>query len=184
MNQNIINSNILDKIISGDYSSLYGARFSQYYNHFDDVSEKLQGWICYGFDIPNLLVEEGTDWWHNQLYGNTVAGTRGANYISLSEDTSTPDTDWVVLPSEIVDTGLARAEASPAPSHIAGTNVTVVEKTFSPTGVKTIRLGGLHYAGSGSNNLVNAAQWDKIVTTANGSSYRALVTITLPVALV
>src|ERR1044071_1726187 len=78
----------------------------------------------------NLVPNAGLDWMHAQLYINVAAGTRGANYIAVSETTSVPDETWTTLTGEITTGGLARATASPVASHVAGTNVSIIEKTF------------------------------------------------------
>lgn len=52
-------------------------------------------------DKHNLLTTDGRDFFHAQVYTNTSAGTRGANFIALTTDSSGADAGDTTLPSEI-----------------------------------------------------------------------------------
>lgn len=125
----------------------------------------------------NLVTNNGRDWMHAQLYTNTAAGTQGARYIALSETTSEPDETWTTLTGEIVSGGLSRAAASPNPSHVAGTNVTITEKTFTASAnFPAVQVVGLFNASSGVT-LVHAGRFPSIANVTNGSTLRVLCTI-------
>lgn len=125
----------------------------------------------------NLVTDAGLDWMHAQLYTNTAAGTQGARYIALSETTSEPDASWTTLTGEISTGGLARAAASPNPSHVAGTNVTITEKTFTASAnFPNTQVVGLFNASS-SGVLAHAGRFPSIANVANGQNLRVLCTI-------
>lgn len=125
----------------------------------------------------NLVTNTGRDWMHAQLYTNTSSGTQGARYISLSETTSEPDETWTTLTGEIASGGLSRAAASPNPSHVSGTNVTITEKTFTASAnFPNTQVVGLFNASS-SGTLVHAGRFPSIANVQNGQNLRVLCTI-------
>lgn len=159
-----------------DYYHLVGGRGSTYYK--PSLNEQ---WVTQNYSIPNMLPKYGFEFWHDQLYVNTSAGTQGANIIALTESTAEPNFDDEVLPSEITDTGLARAASSPAPAHIDFTNVSVIEKTFLPTGSKTPRMLGLYNTLTVSGSKVlQMVKLDAHHTTVNGGALRVILTVTVP----
>ena len=81
-------------------------------------------------DQHNLLTTDGRDFFHAQVYTNTSAGTRGANFIALTTDSSGADAGDTTLPSEITTGGLARAVATTI-THTNDTNTTTLVKTFT-----------------------------------------------------
>lgn len=112
---------------------------------------KLDGtreFICTG---ENALTNAGRDWIFAQLYTNGSAGTRGANFLSLSTsstNTSATDTTW---DGEITGSGLARVDLTSAGtvSHAAGTNTASLSNTFTATGaVAGIHKAALHHSSS------------------------------------
>ena len=70
----------------------------------------------------NLLTNNGRDVMHSNCYTNTSTGTRGFNYIAVTESSITPAASDTTLAGEITTNGLGRAAASPAASHTTGTN--------------------------------------------------------------
>lgn len=107
-------------------------------------SAKEGKWITVCENVPNLLVNEGRDHMHQQVYISLVAGTRGFNFMALSADTNavsathtakgTSAGNWDAASMEITATGLARvALLAGEISHTAGTNQTVFDKTFTNT---------------------------------------------------
>ncbi len=125
----------------------------------------------------NLVPSAGRDWMHAQLYTNTSAGTQGARYIALSETTSVPDDSWTTLTGEITTGGLARAASSPNPSHIAGTNVSIVEKTFTASAnFPATQVVGLFNASS-AGVLAHVGRFPQIADVQNGQNLRVLCTI-------
>ena len=128
---------------------------------------------------------EGRDWMHAQLYTNTVQGsaTVGACYMGVSETTVTPDDNWTEdlfsnTYGEISTGNIARQISSPVPSHIAGTNVSITETTWTPNAnFPNVQVIGLLNAASGGK-LVQVGRFDQIVNVISGQSFRALATIT------
>lgn len=84
----------------------------------------------------NLLTDDGRDWMHAQIYTNTTAGTRGAGYIALTSDATSPSASDTTLTSEITTGGLARADAS-TKTHSSGTNTTTIQHTFTASATHT-----------------------------------------------
>jgi len=125
----------------------------------------------------NLMTLAGRDWMHAQLYTNTSAGTQGARYIAVSETTSVPDDSWTTLTGEITTGGLARAAASPNPTHVAGTNVTITEKTFTASAnFPNTQVVGLFNASS-SGTLAHVGRFTQVANVQNGQNLRVLCTI-------
>ena len=133
-------------------------------------------------DVPNLVTFAGIDWWHSQLLTNTsqASATIGSNYIGLSESTATPNATWTTLTAEIASGGLTRAQSSPVPVHVVGTNVTVVDKTFTASAnFSAVRLIGLFNAST--NGVLNhVGLLDKVTAVTSGQQLRAVGTLTFP----
>lgn len=171
--KNVVND-IAD--IGIDYFHLVGGRGSTFYKPSHN-----EQWITQNWAIPNMLPKHGFEFWHDQLWVNVAAGTRGANALALSESSAEPSFDDETLPGEITDTGLGRAFSSPAPAHIDFSNISILEKTFLPTGVKTPRLLGLYNTETvAGSNVLQMVKLDAHHTTANGGSLRVLLTVTAP----
>lgn len=125
----------------------------------------------------NLVPNAGRDWMHAQLYTNTAAGTQGARYIALSETEDEPDETWTTLDGEIASGGLSRAAASPNPSHVAGTNVSIIEKTFTASAnFPDTQVVGLFNASS-VGILAHVGRFGQIADVQNGQNLRVLCTI-------
>lgn len=94
----------------------------------------------------NLLTDAGRDFFHDQCYVNTIAGTQGSNYIALSDDAvHTPVAGDTILTGEITTGGLERVLATPA--HTPGTAITTITHVFTATSSFTgVRLSGLFNA--------------------------------------
>ena len=84
----------------------------------------------------NLLTNSGRDWMHGQVYTNTSAGDRGAGYIGLTTDATSPSASDTTLTSEITTGGLSRADAS-TKTHSSGTNTTTIQHTFTASATHT-----------------------------------------------
>lgn len=110
------------------------------------------------FWSPNLLTNNGRDLFHAQCYTNSAAGTRGSNYIALTESVITPAVGDTSLTGEIATNGLSRADASAGATHTTGTNSTTITKTFTATGAFTSVL---------ASALFNAASGVTMTHTAN-----------------
>lgn len=106
------------------------------------VEEVVQDWK------HNLLTNGGRDFFHNQCYTNTAAGTRGSGFVALSESAVAPAAADTVVAGEITLNGLARADAT-TKTHTVGTNSTTIEHTFTATAAFTaVQKSGLLNASS------------------------------------
>ncbi len=125
----------------------------------------------------NLVPLAGLDWMHAQLYINTSNGTRGVNFIAVSETTSVPDDTWTTLTGEITTGGLGRATANPVASHVAGTNVSIIEKTFTASAnFPAVQVVGLFNASS-AGVLGHVGRFQSAANVQNGQNFRVLCTI-------
>ena len=82
----------------------------------------------------NLLTNGGRDVMHSNCYTNVTSGTRGFNYIAVTQSIITPAASDTTLAGEETTNGLQRAAASPAASHTTGTNSSTVEVTMTASG--------------------------------------------------
>jgi hypothetical protein len=134
-------------------------------------------WFVNSTLIPNVLTNGGRDLMHAQFYVNTSAGTRGANYLAVSEDAGGASAAHTATASEITTNGLARAVVGTI-THTGGTNSTVFDHTYTASGSFTaVQLVGTYNASSGptlahEGTITSAAliSGDKlqIVYTLNG----------------
>ena len=85
---------------------------------------------------PNLLTTEGRDFFHQQVYINTSAGTRGANFMGVSTDATAPAAGDTTLTGEISTNGLARVSATTI-THGDNTNSSTIEHEYTATGTHT-----------------------------------------------
>jgi hypothetical protein len=160
------------------------ATWSLFVNPYNKLKEKYEGFECINVDVPNLVTFVGIDWWHAQLLGNTsqASATIGSNYIALSESLLTPNATWTTLDAEITTGQLGRAQSSPAPVHVVGTNITVLDKTFTAnanfSGIRLIGLFNNATAGLGVLNHVGLL--DKVTAVLSGQQIRAVSTLTFP----
>ena len=100
-------------------------------------------------DKHNLLTTDGRDFFHDQVYTNTTAGTRGANFIALTTDDTGAAAGDTTLPDEIATGGLERAVATGI-THTNDTNVTTLVKTFTASATHTaVQMSGTFNASSG-----------------------------------
>ena len=128
-------------------------------------------------DKHNLLTTDGRDFFHAQVYTNTTAGTRGANYIALTSDSSGADAGDTTLPSEISTGGLERAVATTI-THTNDTNVTTLVKTFTASGTHTaVQMSGTFNAASGVT-LAHEAVFTS-VTLVSSDTLQVTWTLTL-----
>lgn len=87
-------------------------------------------------DKPNLLTTSGRDFFHNQVYTNTSAGTRGGNYIAVTTDAAAAAAGDTTLAGEIASGGLSRADAD-TKTHTSSTNVSTIEHTYTASAIHT-----------------------------------------------
>src|SRR5512134_1188434 len=82
---------------------------------------------------PNLLTTDGRDFFHQQVYINNTAGTRGANYLAVTADAGAPAAGDTTLTGEITTNGLARADST-TKTHGDNTNSSTIEHEWTATG--------------------------------------------------
>jgi hypothetical protein len=111
----------------------------------------------------NLLTNNGRDVMHSNCYTNTTTGTRGFNYIAVTESSITPAASDTTLAGEITTNGLGRAAAVPPASHTTGTNTSTVEVTMTASGSFTDVLA------SATFNASSGATMGHIANYATGS---------------
>ena len=129
-------------------------------------------------DIDNLLTDGGVDFIHEQVYTNTTAGTRAANVIALSDDATDPVVTDTTLVGEITTGGLERVEADTI-SHTNGTNITVLENTFTATAVFTdIHKSALFNQTTIGGNMTHASEFTADVSLEVGDELTVIWTIT------
>jgi hypothetical protein len=93
-------------------------------------------WYRNGSLQPNLLTNGGRDAIHALAYTNTSAGTRGAGFLAVTEDTAAAAAGDTTLASEITTNGLARADVT-TKTHTGGTNSTLFDHTYTASGTFT-----------------------------------------------
>ena len=126
---------------------------------------------------PNLLTNGGRDFFHAQVYTNTSAGTRGANFIALTTDSSGADATDTSLPSEITTGGLGRAVATTI-THSSGTNSTTLNKVFTASATHTaVQMSGTFNAAS-SGTMAHEATFTA-VTLVSSDTLSVTWTLTL-----
>jgi len=109
---------------------------------------------------PMTLTNFGKNWIADKISG--ASGTnflRNATWIGCSNDSSTVDVTWTILPGEITGAGLARADADTVSD--TGTGTWTVSKTFSVTATASTKLYGLYLGPNDAtygNTLVAAEQ--------------------------
>jgi hypothetical protein len=84
----------------------------------------------------NLLTDAGRDKAHAQIYTNTSAGARGAGFIALTTNATSPADGDTTLASEITTGGLARFESG-TKTHASGGASTTISHTFTASGTHT-----------------------------------------------
>ena len=128
-------------------------------------------------DKHNLLTTDGRDFFHAQVYTNLTAGTRGANFIALTSDSTGADAGDTTLPGEISTDGLERAVATTI-THTNDTNVTTLVKTFTASGTHTaVQMSGTFNAASGVT-LAHEAVFTS-VTLVSSDTLQVTWTLTL-----
>jgi hypothetical protein len=101
----------------------------------------------------NLLTNAGRDFIHAQVYTNTSAGTRGANYVAVTTNSGAPAAGDTTLTSEITTNGLERAVAGT--SHSAGTNTTTLSITYTASGSFTAVQKAATFNASSSGTMMH-----------------------------
>lgn len=103
-------------------------------------------------EVGNIVTNLGLATIHQYAYASPAQreslGT-GFNWVALSNDTSTPAPGDTTLDAELTQFGLARAQGTVLTAS-PGSNVTVVEYTFTFTGTEqTVRKAALFDSYSG-----------------------------------
>ena len=130
-------------------------------------------------DIKNLLTTTGIDFFHDQCYFNTAAGTKGSNAIALSEDATNPAIGNTDLAGEIIVNGLTRVLAS-SRNHGSGTNVTTLANIFTATAVFTaVHKSALFNQDTIGGQITHSAAFASDVALAIGDTITVTWTLTL-----
>ena len=128
-------------------------------------------------DKHNLLTTDGRDFFHAQVYTNLTAGTRGANFIALTTDSTGADAGDTTLPSEISTGGLGRAIATTI-THVDDSNTTTLVKTFTASATHTaVQMSGTFNAAS-AGILAHEAVFTS-VTLVSSDTLQVTWTLTL-----
>jgi hypothetical protein len=115
----------------------------------------------------NVFTKIGKNWVRDAL-GNAPPSDV-AKYISLSAGNGTAPADtWVQLPSELTG-GLARAAGT---YGALGVGTWEIEYTFTSDVTVTVVDTGLHWASSGSGNMIAAAELSPTASLASGDSLK------------
>jgi len=127
-------------------------------------------------NVHNLITNAGRDWIFAQVLTNTSAGTRGAGFVALSNDTGAADATHTTLAGELSTNGLGRADAD-TKTHTTGTTTGVIQNTFTATGSQTaIQKTALFNAASTGTMLCEATMTS--VDVANTDTLRVTWTHT------
>jgi len=132
-------------------------------------------------EVGNIVTNVGLATIHKYAYATPaqreVLGT-GFNWVALSNDANPPDAADTALGAELTQHGLARAQgtvliASP------GSNVTVVENTFTFTGAEqTVRKAALFDTSTGGR-MAHEVLFPGIRVLRTNDTLRVKFTITL-----
>jgi len=115
----------------------------------------------------------GLNWIEDQL-GDSPS-TSPADYISCSNNATSPSAAWTQIPDEIAANGLTRAQGTYAST---GDGTWTIEYAFSVTGTQSVRLYGLQYGASGDNNLL-CSDTSSVKNCENGDTLTVTWTITV-----
>src|SRR5512134_2297712 len=80
---------ITDNVLRSD-----GYVYAWVYKHLEEQ------WYNLAYHRHNLLTTDGRDFFHAQVYTNTSAGTRGANYLAVSTSSGGTGAGHTALASE------------------------------------------------------------------------------------
>lgn len=128
------------------------------------IVHRRNGRVLWEQTVTNLQPTAGRDFLILQGYGTTGLGTNGFNYIALSNDPLTETTASTSLSNEITTNGFARVQGTY--THVAGTNLLTIAKTFTATGSQSVQKAALFTASSGGiMNHALAFQQRALVTT-------------------
>ena len=106
-------------------------------------------WKTLAYNKHNLLTNAGRDFFHNQVYTNTSAGTQGGRFIAVTTDSGAPAAGDTTLASEITTNGLTRAAAT-TNTHTGGTNTSALGITYTASGAHNgVQKSALFNASSG-----------------------------------
>ena len=130
-------------------------------------------------DIKNLLTNTGIDFFHEQDYTNTSAGTKGGNAIAVSANATNPAAGDTTLVGEITSGGLTRAQATQI-THADGTNLTTLEKTFTATDPFTdLHKSALFNQNTIGGRITHSRAFTSDVTLAIGDTITITWSLTL-----
>ena len=130
-------------------------------------------------DKPNLLTTSGRDFFHNQDYTNTSAGTKGSNAMAISAEATNPVAGDTTLVGEITTGGLTRVQATTI-THTVSTNVTTLAVTYTATAIHTaLHKAGLFNQNTIGGQMTHASEFTADVTLQIGDTLTVTWTLTL-----
>ena len=136
------------------------------------------GSLIHEYTTHNMIMTIGSKYIRNILGWKNETSTNATDDISLSADAALSKT-WNKLPSEITDSGLARASGTA--SVVNNTAYEVTYTWSSITASKTVNCTGLHWSpDSGSaDNMLAAAEISEVSLQA-GDSLEVTWTVNIP----
>ena len=117
-------ANILESTAIGGFTSVF-------VNHVDPSTGFHKGWETQELFKHNLLTNAGKDLFARQCYTNTISGTFGVIFIALAENSGVPASGDTVVSGEL--SGSMTRTSGDTITHTNGTNVSVIQKTFTCT---------------------------------------------------
>lgn len=122
---------------------------------------KTQKWENVCLHKHNLLTNGGRDFYHAQVLTNSAAGTRGSNYMGVTNTGSfTPAAGDTTMSGELAVNGFSRADSSGAgTTHTNGTNSTTITHTYTATGTQTLIQGSGLFNASSAGTLTHEASF-------------------------
>ncbi len=154
-------------ILTTPYSLDDGTHQNLKYDGYVNVDVKKAGtdtWQPLASGKHNLLVTNGKNYIQTQIGNGNAVASNSTKYISLSNDATSPDAAWTVIPTEIASNGLTRATATYLANGTGAWNYTY---TWTATGAQSAQLTGLNYAPANDGNLFAALQFTAVSLVAN-----------------
>ena len=175
MIEEINNNTTLNSILTQGKGMNETNKISGYVTIIKNAGKTNEEIICK--DKPNLLTNSGRDAFHALSYTNTAAGTRGYGYIALTTNTGTPAATDTALTGEITTGGLERADAS-TKTHVAGTNTTTIQNTFTASGTHTAVIKAALFNAASAGTMAHVNTFTQ-VTLQSSDTLQVTWTVTL-----
>lgn len=179
----IESTQVADNIAVDSLRSKSAEDFARVKGHVKVVKTHLDGTeelVCEG---DNVITINGIDWLIAQAYTNSTSGTRGANFLALSNNQTDTTASDTTFPGEITGQGLARvdlvAASTGSVTHTDNTNTVVLTNVFTATGtVSNIHKAALFYGASETQPIHNFT-FASDTSLASGERVTVTWTVTL-----